>query len=104
MLLQVDAVFAYIYKEHLSRTLYSHLKVDSPYNVYKYKGLPPTPIGNPSVDSITAAMYPSQTTDLFYLTGKDGKFYYGKTGTQHNINKSKYITNYIAPTAIEESF
>jgi len=100
--LQVDAVFAYIYKRHLPRTMYSHLKVDSPYNVYKNKGLPPTPIGNPSVDSITAAMYPTTTTDLFYLTGKDGKFYYAKTGVQHNVNKAKYITNYKAPVVETE--
>jgi UPF0755 protein len=73
---------------------YSHLKVDSPYNTYKNKGLPPTPIANPSVKTLEAALYPNTTDKLFYLTGLDGKFYYAKTYAQHLVNKKKYIDNY----------
>jgi UPF0755 protein len=102
MPLQVDAVFSYIYQKHLPRTLYSHLKVDSPYNTYKNKGLPPTPIGNPSVSSIEAALYPTKTKDLFYITGKDGKFYYSRTSAGHNENISKYRINYIKPEKNED--
>lgn len=94
MLLQVDAVFSYIQKSHIPRVRYSHLKVDSPYNTYKNKGLPPTPIANPSVKTLEAALYPNTTDKLFYLTGLDGKFYYAKTYAQHLVNKKKYIDNY----------
>lgn len=93
MLLQVDAVFSYIEKKHISRTKYSHLEVYSPYNTYKNKGLPPTPIANPSVKTLEAAFYPNKTDKLFYLTGLDGKFYYAKTYNQHLVNKKKYIDN-----------
>lgn len=94
MLLQVDAVFSYIQKSHIFKTKYSHLKIDSPYNTYKNKGLPPTPITNPSIKTLEAALYPNITDKLFYLTGLDGKFYYAKTYNQHLVNKRKYIDNY----------
>ncbi len=94
MPLQVDAVFSYIYKRHLYRTLYKDLEIDSPYNTYKYKGLPPGPIGNPSIESIEAALRPIFTGDLYYITGKDKKFYFAKTGEEHYQNIYKYRTNY----------
>lgn len=87
MLLQIDAVFSYIYGYHLGRVLYKHLKVDSPYNTYKYIGLPPGPIGNPTRSSIRAALFPLETNNFFYLTGKDGIFYYGITFQDHIKNK-----------------
>ena len=99
MPLQVDAVFDYIYKKHIGRKLFSHLKVDSPYNTYKYQGLPPTAIGNPSRESIQAALWPERTNNKFYLTGKDGKFYFSKTLAQHNQYKNKYISNYVPQKA-----
>ncbi|PID83178.1 hypothetical protein CSB11_02430 [Candidatus Campbellbacteria bacterium] len=97
MPLQVDAVFSYINKRHIKKTLYSHLKVDSPYNTYKYKGFPPTAICNPTTSSIVAAFSPTKTSYLYYITGKDGKFYYAKTGTGHQQNVLKYRINYKAP-------
>ncbi len=102
MPLQVDAVFDYIYQKHLSRILFSHLKVDSPYNTYQNKGLPPGPIGNPSISAIEAAMYPTPTKDLFYITGKDGKFYFSRTSAGHYDNISKYRTNYKKSVVEEE--
>ncbi len=94
MPLQVDAVFDYIYKKHISRKLYSHLKIESPYNLYLNKGLPPTPIGNPTFSSIQAALWPNDLGYLYYLTGKDHKFYFSKNLEEHNFNKNKYIINY----------
>ncbi len=85
-LLQIDAVFSYIFGYHIHRVLYRHLRVDSPYNVYKHHGLPPSPIGNPSILSIRAAIFPLETDNLYYLTGLDGIFYYAKTGEQHLRN------------------
>ncbi len=91
MPIQADAVFSYIYQKHLPRVLLRHLEVDSPYNIYKKSGLPPGPIGNPSIDSIRAALSPIDTGNLFYLTGFDGKFYYAKTLSAHERNRRLHL-------------
>ena len=91
MPIQADAVFGYIYQEHLPRVLLRHLEVNSPYNIYKNTGLPPGPIGNPSIDSIRATLDPVITDNLFYLTGFDGKFYYAKTNGGHERNRRLHL-------------
>lgn len=63
--------------------------IDSPYNTYKYYGLPKGPISNPGIDSITAAIYPTQTNYWYYLT--DGKTIFSETLDQHNAAKAKYL-------------
>ena len=89
--LQVDAVFSYIKKKHLSKVYYSDLKIKSKYNTYKYAGLPPTPINNPSIASIKAALNPEKTNYMYYLTDREGKFYFSKTGNEHINKKNKYL-------------
>jgi UPF0755 protein len=103
MMLQVDVSFNYIEKRHLYTKEIGpeQFNNESLYNSYKHKGLPPTAIGNPSVASIEAAMYPTATKDIFYLTGKDGKFHYAKSNAEHEKNKNKYIKNYV-PEVVEE--
>jgi len=91
MLLQIDAVFGFIYQRHLPRVLFEHLEVDSPYNTYKYTGLPPGPIGNPGIESIRAALDPAATNYLYYLTGNDGNFYYATTNSAHEQNRRQYL-------------
>lgn len=63
--------------------------VDSQWNTYKYPGLPLGPISNPGVDSILAAINPEKNNYWYFLTGKDGAVYYGKTLEEHNANKRK---------------
>lgn len=63
--------------------------IDSPYNTYKYYGLPKGPVSNPGIDSITAAIYPTQTNYWYYLT--DGKTIFSETLDQHNAAKAKYL-------------
>jgi len=63
--------------------------INSPYNTYKYYGLPKGPISNPGIDSITAAIYPTKTNYLYYLT--DGKTIFSETLEQHNAAKVKYL-------------
>lgn len=91
--LQIDATVQYLLPEQKSRLLYSDLKVDSPYNTYKVKGLPPGPIANPSLASIEAALYPASTNYYYYVTKKDGtsSHLFATTYAQHlnNIAKSK---------------
>jgi UPF0755 protein len=91
MPLQVDAVFGYIANRPTFSPSYSDLKTDSPYNTYKYKGLPPGPIGSPGYDSLYAALHPTKSPYLFYLTGKDGKMHYAATYAEHQVNEQKYL-------------
>ena len=70
---------------------YEDLQNDSPYNTRKYAGLPPTPISNPSITSIHAALYPEDTDYWYYLHDSDGVIHYAKTLDEHNANKARYI-------------
>lgn len=70
---------------------YEDLQIDSPYNTRKYAGLPPTPISNPSISSIRAALYPEDTDYWYYLHDSDGGIHYALTLEGHNANKARYI-------------
>lgn len=91
MPLQVDAVFGYIYGRDTYSPSLEDLKVDSPYNTYTHAGLPPGPISNPGLESIEAALYPTKTDYLYYLTGKDGVMRYAATYAGHQANRKKYL-------------
>jgi len=67
------------------------LNIDSPYNTYKYKGLPPGPICNPGLSSIRAVLYPTTTDYWFYLSDNQGKMHYARTIEGHNDNISRYL-------------
>lgn len=69
----------------------SDLQSDSPYNTRKFAGLPPTPICNPSISSIRAALFPEDTDYWYYLHDLEGNIHYAKTLDAHNVNKAKYI-------------
>lgn len=67
------------------------LKLDSLYNTYLYPGLPPSPICNPSLDSIKAALFPARTNFWYYLSDKNGKIHYSETFNEHNENIKRYL-------------
>jgi UPF0755 protein len=68
------------------------LKIDSPYNTYLYKGLPPAPIDNPGLATIEAALHPATSSYLYYLTDpKTGKTMYAVTLAQQEANQKKYL-------------
>ena len=67
------------------------IAVDSPYNTYINKGLPPGPIANPSLESIEAVLNPTKTDYFYFFTGKDGKTYFSKTQEEHDALKAKYL-------------
>lgn len=68
------------------------IKLDSPYNTYKNAGLPPGPICNPSLSSITAVVNANPNTPYwFYLTDLNGKTHFAKTLEEHNANIAKYL-------------
>jgi UPF0755 protein len=67
------------------------LEIDSPYNTYKYKGVPPTPICNPGLATIKAVLKPLATDYWFYLSDKQGKIHFAKTLEEHQENIIKYL-------------
>lgn len=91
MPLQVDAVFGYIFGRSVYSPSTDDLLVDSPYNTYLYKGLPPGPIGNPGLESIKAAATPVASDYLYYLTGRDGVTYFARTFEEHRKNRELYL-------------
>ncbi len=91
MLLQVDAAFLYTLGKGTFDLTLDDLRSDSPYNTYKFKGLPPTAIGNPSLDSIEAALNPVQHDYYFYLADHKGVTYYSATYAEHLRKKNLYL-------------
>lgn len=90
--LQIDSAFKYIIGKSSSELTLSDLKINSLYNTYLYKGLPPTPINNPGANAIYSALHPIKTSYVYFLTGTDGGTHYAKTFAEHIKNKQKYIT------------
>ncbi len=67
------------------------LQVDVAMETYKQRGLPKSPLNNPGLTAINAALHPIVTPYFFYLTGRDGKMYYAKTFDEHKKNIQKYL-------------
>lgn len=91
MPLQVDAVFDYILGKTSAELTEEDLAIDSPYNTYRYTGLPPHPIANPGLESIQAVLEPTETDYIYYLTGADGRFHYARTFEEHIANKRRFL-------------
>ena len=89
--LQVDPPFFYIMGKYSPDLTLDDLAIDSPYNLYKHVGLPPTPIGSPGLETILATVTPTITNYWFYLSGPDGRMHYAVTYNEHLANKAKYI-------------
>ena len=71
--LQIDASLLYALPGHTGPVTRADLETDSPYNLYKYKGLPPAPIANPGAESMAAALSPEETDYYYYALAKDGR-------------------------------
>ena len=91
MLLQVDAAFLYTLGKGTFDLTVGDLTSDDPYNTYVHKGLPPGPIGSPSLESILAAVTPIEKGYLFYLADKNGATHYSKTYEEHLRKKRLYL-------------
>lgn len=91
MALQVDVTFLYTIGKGTFQLTVKDLTSDSPYNTYKYKGLPPTPIGSPSLDALQAAVSPTKSDYLFFLADKNGVTHFCKTYSCQEANKRKYF-------------
>ncbi len=83
MTLSSDATVNYVFGYAKRRIYYKDLAVESPYNTYKYKGLPPAPIANPDIKSVEAAYNPADTDYLFFVAKGDGYHYFSRTYAEH---------------------
>jgi UPF0755 protein len=91
MPLQVDATLSYVTGKRTTRISIEETQIDSPYNTYKYKGLPLGPICNPGIESIRAAVYPEDSGYWFYLSTPKGETIFSRNLEEHNIAKAKYL-------------
>lgn len=81
------------FKQVIKRVLYKDLEIDSPFNTYKFTGVPPGPIAMPDISAIDAVLNP-ETHDYFYFVADVENFGYhkfAKTLTQHNQNRDVYV-------------
>lgn len=89
--LQLDSTLKYVTGKTSDELTAQDLKSDSSYNTYVHIGLPPTPISNPGLDSIGAALNPTETPYYFFLADKNGKMHYATTLKQHDANIATYL-------------
>jgi UPF0755 protein len=87
MLLQADPTIQYILPGKPRRLYNKHLKIDSPYNTYIYRGLPPGPINNPGFSALYAAVHPKKTNFLYFVADGKGRHIFTKTNEEHNQAK-----------------
>lgn len=90
MPLQIDATILYSLGLHKEKINNQDLQVDSPYNTYRHKGLPPGPIACPGLASIEAALQPENHNYYYYVAKGDGSHYFSKTFAEHEQARQKY--------------
>lgn len=91
MALQSDATVNYVTHKGTTRPSLADISVDNFYNTYRYKGLPPGPIGNPSLSAIKSALNPKTNDYYYFLTTSDGQVIYSRTNKEHEAAKKKYL-------------
>ena len=90
MRLQTDPTVIYAIENFDGNIRKRDLKIDSPYNTYRYKGLPPGPIASPGLKSIVASLYPAKTSNLYFVSRQDGSHQFSATLNEHNRAVQKY--------------
>ena len=90
MRLQTDPTVIYAMEKFDGNIRKRDLKIDSLYNTYRYKGLPPGPIANPGLKSIVAAISPIKSDHLYFVSRQDGSHHFSSTLIEHNRAVQKY--------------
>lgn len=90
MKLQADPTIQYLISDGPRRLLNRDLEIDSPYNTYKYAGLPPGPINNPGIRAIRAAVFPEETNYLYFVAKGDGSHTFSESYQQHIRAKAEF--------------
>lgn len=89
MLLQADPTVQYAKRSHTERVTLKDLEIDSPYNTYKYPGLPPGPIASPGGASLRATLFPATTDNLYFVAFPDGHHEFRRTLDEHNAVRDR---------------
>lgn len=90
MRLQTDPTVIYAIERFDGNIRKHDLKIDSPYNTYRYKGLPPGPIASPGIKSIVAAIFPIESDNLYFVSRQNGSHHFSSTLVEHNRAVQKY--------------
>jgi len=90
MCLQADPTIQYLIEGTPRRLLNRDLEIDSPYNTYKYAGLPPGPINSPGLDAILAAVEPAKTGYLYFVADGEGGHIFSTTLREHLRAKRRF--------------
>ncbi len=93
MKLDCDPTIIYAMKEqgiYEGRLMRKHLKLDTPYNTYLRRGLPPGPICNPGKAALEAALYPSEEKYIYFVSKNDGSHVFSRTFKEHQRAVIKY--------------
>ncbi len=90
MPLEADPTIQYIIPDGPRRLYYKDLTIQSPYNTYINRGLPPGPINNPSKSSILAVLYPEKHKFLYFVSDGKGRHIFSRTYEEHLIAVRKY--------------
>lgn len=92
MRLQADPTVQYLKRNRRSRNkvYYKDLEIDSPYNTYKYRGLPPGPINNPGNDAVLAAVFPEEHKYYYFVADGTGGHKFAETSSEHQRNVAAY--------------
>ena len=94
MALQVDASVQYAVGDSgdwWPTLSLADLKINSPFNTYKFTGLPPAPIAGPGLSALTAAFNPAETDYMYYIHDSTGQIHYASSLSEHNANVAKYL-------------
>lgn len=91
MPLEIDATIEYALPHHKPELSYRDLAVESPYNTYRHKGLPPTPIANPGKKSLLAAFHPAKVDYLYYVYRGKGRHQFSRTLEEQQAAEQKYL-------------
>ena len=86
-----SVIYAHLLAGDYSGSLHhADLRVDSPYNTYRFPGLPPGPIANPGQGALTAAMHPADTPYFYFVSDGAGHHRFARDLTEHNRNVAAY--------------
>lgn len=89
--LQADSTINYVTGKKSPGVSTQDLALDSPYNTYRYRGLPPGPISNPGESALRSVAFPTANSYWYFLTTPEGKVIYSKTFDEHLKAKAKYL-------------
>lgn len=91
MALQADSTVNYVTGNKTPSITSADRDIDSPWNTYQHRGLPPSPISNPSLSAIKAVLSPTPNTHVYFLTDAAGGVHYARTFAEHVANKERYL-------------